>query len=93
MFKVLSVSAPWSARMLVRRIGGWADDKGLPRCRHPYDQASWDAVDAIRRKQKEPGGHDGVCVDQHREGVVVRSRDLGTASLNTATVNHPALSF
>ena len=60
---------------------------------HPDDQASWDAVEAIRREQKMLGGHDGVCVDQHREGVVVRSRASGTDALNTATVNHPALSF
>ena len=43
--------------------------------------------------QTAPGGHDGVCVDLNREGVVVRFRASRTDSLNTATVNHPALSF
>ena len=43
--------------MLVRRIGGWADDAGLQKYLYPDDQASRDAdaMEAISRKQKRAG--------------------------------------
>ena len=54
----------------------------------------WDEPGVQEKRSAESrkvlGGHDGVCVDQHREGVVVRFRDSGTASLNTATVHRPS---